>query len=181
MSYGLVTDQQANVIRPLVRGRVVHDLGCGDRYLSGRLVAWGARGVVAVDSHPFGPHPGPWVTTVTQSFEEYLKTRSTIDVAFVSWPTTGAYVGGYGLLGLIILAKRVIYLGKNTDGTMCGRPKLFHHLMRRPLLAHVPDEWNTLIGYGSGAVIREAVLEEKAGMDMTKVYRSVPTMGAEES
>ena len=44
--------------------------------------------------------------------------------------------------------------------------------MRRPLLAHVPDERNTLLVYGSGAVEREPVLEELAGVDLSKVYKS---------
>ena len=49
---------------------------------------------------------------------------------------------------------------------------------RRPLLAHVPGEWNTLIAYGSGVVKREPVLEELAGMDMSMVYRWEPQEAA---
>ena len=173
MSYGQVTDEQARAIQPFILGRVVHDLGCGDRYLSGRLVAWGASRVVAIDSHPFGPsYQGPSVTVVKQSFEEYLKTEPSIDVAFVSWPNNTRCDA---LLELVTDAKQVIYLGKNTDGVMCGSPALFLHLLCRPLLVHVPNEWNTLIVYGTGVVEREGVLEELAGADLSKVYKSIPT------
>ena len=169
MSYGQVTDAQANAIQPFVLGRVVHDLGCGDRYLSSRLVDWGADRVVAIDWAPLGPDRGPLVTTIEQSFEDYLKTIPVIDVAFLSWPTTGP---SDALVELISGAHRVVYLGQNTGGTICGHPELFRHLMRRPLLAHVPDERNTLLVYGSGAVEREPALEELAGVDLSKVYKS---------
>jgi hypothetical protein len=180
MSFGQVTDQQACAIQPFILGRVVHDLGCGDRYLSKRLVAWGAKTVIAVDKDPYGYDPGPKVITVAETFERYLKMRPIIDVAFISWPTNshlsfrGVENPTYALLRLVISAARVVYLGKNTDGIICGHPHLFRHLVRRPLLAHVPDEFNTLLAYDAGTVTREPVLEEQAGMDMSRVYRSVP-------
>ena len=37
---------------------------------------------------------------------------------------------------------------------------------------NVPDERNTLLVYGSGAVEREPALEELAGVDLSKVYKS---------
>ena len=49
-------------------------------YLSSRLVDWGAERVVAVDWSPLGPDRGPLVTTIEQSFEDYLKTIPVIDV-----------------------------------------------------------------------------------------------------
>jgi hypothetical protein len=107
--------------------------------------------------------------------------RPIIDVAFVSWPTNsplsfrGVENPTYALLKLVMSAARVVYLGKNTDGIICGHPHLFRHLVRRPLLAHVPSEANTLLAYDTGTVTREPVLEEQAGMDMSRVYRSVPT------
>jgi hypothetical protein len=180
MSFGQLNRSQIHALRPLIRGQVVHDLGCGDRQLAKQLAALGAKTVVAVDKEPYGYCLRSDVITVEESFERYLRMRPTIDVAFVSWPATGPLsfegIGSpvYALLGLVISAARVVYLGKNTDGIICGHPHLFRHLARRPLLAHVPDEWNTLLVYGSGVVTREPVLEEQAGMDMSRVYRSVP-------
>jgi predicted RNA methylase len=59
MSFGQVTDQQACAIQPFILGRVVHDLGCGDQYLSKRLVAWGAKTVIAVDKTRTATIPAP--------------------------------------------------------------------------------------------------------------------------
>jgi hypothetical protein len=181
MSYGQLNRSQVRAVRLLIRGREVHDLGCGDRVLTKELVRLGARFVVAVDANPMGFDPGPPVMTVEQTFEDFLKTEPVIDVAFLSWPSTSAYSWLQStvpaidaIVELVVRSRQVVYLGKNTDGTLCGRPELFQHLVRRPLLVHVPSEWNTLIAYGSGVVEREPVLEEQAGMDMTRVYRSVP-------
>jgi hypothetical protein len=86
VSFGHLNSSQLYAIQPLIQGREVHDLGCGDRTLSRQLVRLGVKCVVA-----------------------------------------------------------------------------------------------ELILYGSGIVTREPVLEERAGMDLSRVFKSVPAQGVEEA
>jgi hypothetical protein len=65
----------------------------------------------------------------------------------------------------------VIYLGKCTDGTMCGTPRLWYLLSRREVLCHEPDRTNTLIVYGPGRDdIRLPLREEHAGINSDRLY-----------
>lgn len=152
----------------------MHDLGCGDELLSGDLIKLGAKGVIAVDKdltvdaryrsvHPH--HKG--VTGVRATFEEYAKKTPKIDVAFVSWPVNRVEEG---LLTLVSRSKLVIYLGKCTDGACCGWPGLFKHFLSRELIAHVPDEYNSLLAYGRTLPDpRRGENEELGGLDWEKI------------
>ena len=79
----------------------------------------------------------------------------------------------YSMLEPVRKAKRVIYLGNNMDGTVCGSPKLYKHLSRRQVLAHAPERRNTLIVYGGllRGRQRELLPEERAGIDQSRIYR----------
>ena len=54
-----------------------------------------------------------------------------------------------GLLQLLARAETIVYLGKNTDGSMCGFPAVFEHMVGRRLLAYVPHFRNTLVVVGA--------------------------------
>jgi hypothetical protein len=168
MAYGVLDSRQKKALRALIKGKKVHDLGCGDQSLSDALVSMGAKQVIAVDSHPFG-QPVLAVTTVKSSFSDYAATspEPEIDIAFVSWPVNRSEPG---LLSLVMRAKIVAYLGKCTDGTCCGWPMLFQHFLGRELLTYVPESLNTLCIYGSEIKVpRTGELEERAGLDWQKM------------
>jgi hypothetical protein len=168
VTFGLIDRLQAATLLRLVRGRVVHDLGCGDQVLAEALVGLGAESVVAVDSHPTGS-PRSGVTTVRATFAEYAATEPTVDVAFVSWPFNQI---DPPLLDLCARARTVAYLGKCTDGRICGWPGLFRHFLSRRLVTYAPHPANTLCVYGEPLPApRAGELEERAGLDWQTVHR----------
>jgi hypothetical protein len=162
MTWGRLDTAQAEALAAVVRGRTIHDLGCGDQVLSDALVQLGAAAVIAVDEHPVGC-PGSWVNTVRTTFAEYETRQPIIDVAFVSWPVNH---NEPPLLDLLYRAKTIAYLGKCTDGTLCGWPGLFRYFLGLELVAHVPHPANTLLIYGTPvAAPRVGEWEERAGLD----------------
>jgi hypothetical protein len=62
----------------------------------------------------------------------------------MSWPVNWRC----GLGTVADYARKVIYLGKNTDGSMCGAMDLWCRLHKRVIHDYVPDRRNTLIVYG---------------------------------
>jgi len=164
--YGQFDWKQVKILKSFIKGKKVHDLGCGDQLISGDLVKWGASEVIAVDSHPYG-NPGRKITTVKSAFEDYLLTAPDIDVAFICWPQNYRQPS---LVGLAERARTIIYHGKCTDGTYCGWPGLFRYFLGRELLAYVPDEYNTLIVYGEAlASPRAGENEELGGLDEVNI------------
>lgn len=164
-SYGTLTDAQAEVVREVVCGRRIHDLGAGICTTYAKLMLeWGATEVVAIDKERYEGAPKPGLTIVQAYFEDYLKVHPNepIDVAFVSWPSN--YLNK-GLTRFVELAKTVVYLGKNTDGTMCGDPHLFQYFLGRRLEKYIPDPRNSLIVLGeTGVRFRFPQGEELAGL-----------------
>ena len=169
MPFGNILPVQAERIRPHVRGRAVHDLGSGhDLILSFELLDLGASKVTAVDTYSPGQIEKPripgCVTYVRNSFENI---DESIDVAFVSWPSSRE---NPGLTRLLRGASVVIYLGKCMDGLMCGSPDLFRYLSTRHVFAYEPDRNNTLIIYGGEGAKRPLLREELAGIDYSTMY-----------
>lgn len=162
--YGRLNARQEKALRPLIKDRVVHDLGAGDLQLTKRLVGFGARQVIAVDVlDPRSVVVPPGVQYVQSPFLDF---KGEIDVAFISWPANHSSVG---LSALARRAASVIYLGKNTDGSMCGTSDLFCHLVMRKVEVYVPDRVNTLIGYSrvdDTGVERELRGEERAALSI---------------
>lgn len=179
MPYGQLNWKQQQAVKAVIKGRHVHDLGCGDAVLSRDLLRFGASGVTGIDSN-FCTDPvyrtmfvlPQRLTGIRTTFEEYLKTKPSIDVAFMSWPINREE---RGLVELTQLARTVIYLGKCTDGQFCGFPGLFKHFISRELLDYEPDRPNTLCIYGGPlATPREAEHEERAGLDVTNIQPYLP-------
>lgn len=201
-SFGSLNARQKDVVREYVRGRVVHDIGAGELVLSKTLIDLGAREVIAIEwaSKTRGrlEYGTPYenILVVPTRFGQYdrmaknartfakleggkpLGPGRPIDIAFVSWPSPEDSKfrthSDYSILGLVRRAKIVIYLGKNTDGTMCGSKKLYEHLARRRVLAHEPDRKNSLIVYDGilpAGKERELLPEEIAGLDPGTLYR----------
>ena len=141
MSWGHLYYRQARVVAKHVRGRVVHDLGCGDLTLTKKLLALGAARVIGVDHRVEGRPSDPRMHLVETRFENYM---GDIDVAFLSWPIN--WTSGVSLLAA--RAKTVIYLGCNTGGFQCGTQDLFEGFLCRDLAAYVPHRKNTLIVCG---------------------------------
>lgn len=164
-----MSDAQCALLRPVVAGRVVHDLGAGDLGMAHLLVHLGASRVVAIDKCE-----SPAVRALKKggpiefhrSFhDEYLKDHweVPVDVAFMSWPYN---MLDLGLLLLAARAKTIVYLGINVGGGACGFPDLFHHFLTRKLEHHCPNARNTLLILGGELDSpREPVYEERGGLE----------------
>jgi hypothetical protein len=155
------------MIKSIVAGRVVHDLGAGSGAMAELLVELGARKVILVDHDEDEQRTPKGCERVTRSFFAFAATAPKIDVAFVSWPPRiPAEVAG--LPTLCGCAETVIYLGKNTGGTACGSPELFEWFLRREVLHYIPENRNTLIVYGKVRGLRTRLPrgEELAGLLM---------------
>ncbi len=141
MAYGKISDTQWRVVRKHVDGLVIHDLGAHLCEHSLKLLELGAASVVAVDKEAM-PFVDRRVSRVRTLFADY---DGEIDVAFLAWP-----VNHYdrGLLRLAGAAKKVIYVGKNTDSSMAASPSFFHAMASRRVLDYVPEKPNALIVRG---------------------------------
>jgi hypothetical protein len=172
---GQPTPEQIEIIGRHVKGREVTDLGAGDLTLSRLCVHLGAKSVIAIDKEVLWNDPNsvfvaactPEIKVYRCHFTEY---RADIDVAVLAWPINH----DCGLDQLVDRADVVIYLGKCTDGTMCGTPRLWYNLSCREVLSHKPDRSNTLIVYGPKRDdTRLPLLEERAGINSDRLYAYV--------
>lgn len=159
MAFGRISDDQWNVIAKHVKGRVVHDLGAGRCENSLLLLEHGAKKVIAVDKESMPSLRDTRLQTIRAYFDGC---NFAVDVAFVAWPINTPQAG---LVPLLRRAKTVIYIGKNTDGTMCAWPGFWRSLMEREILDYVPEFMNTVIVYGDVTGPRNLRGEELAAID----------------
>lgn len=169
-----VTPAQRDAFARAVEDRFVLDLGSGaNPKLSVLAMELGAASVVAVDKEPLAVALPYGVTYRQESFANFNRNVSRIDLALVSWP----WVTDRSLLYLIEKSDMVLYLGKNTDLVRCGSPKtrihrdLWRLLSRRPAIAHVPAPGEVLIVYGERTLERPRPLlgEEYAALSETPI------------
>jgi hypothetical protein len=155
-SWGILTPEQQVVVRKFIKGRRVRDYGCGNLYLTLQLLALGARHVEAVDKDPVKvtPYLKDRLTFLHRAFSDC---PPSIRTAFVSWPDNR----DSGIHIPLRDATCIIYLGKNTDGMMCGTRTLWETLRRRRVLAHVPAKENDLIVYGTAKLTNRRLLPEE--------------------
>jgi len=158
--YGILTADQRRVLAKHVRGQIVHDLGAGDCSFALELLKLGASEVYAIDK--IGkPLLRPWPKRLHYKRDYFHNITSRMDTVFMSWPINYEV----RLLPLVLPASKIIYLGKNTDGNMCGTPGLFKAMVRRELLDYEPDCRNCLIVTGAYlSVPRAPTGEEHAGI-----------------
>lgn len=164
MGYGYLNPKQREALAQHVRGRHMTDYGCGDMALACDMLAMGAEHVLCIDKtqvHRKPPHVG-----ITFRHGYFHEIDGTYPHLFLSWPVNYLQVE---IVKAAVTAETVVYLGKNTDGSACGTPDLFEVLVRREILAYVPDRINTLIIYGSfiaepNEAHREPMPEEQAGL-----------------
>ena len=170
--FGDLSTEQRNELKRFIAGKRVYDLGCGNGSLTKSLVELGPVEIVGVDKD-FSPKP--FVDPSGKTSIRWLKKRfgevdEKIDIAFVSWPIDS--VGRSELAELLRKVETVIYLGKNNDGTWCGGPGLFRHLIRREVLAHAPESRNTMTVYGEEKNENRRVTgEEFASFHDARLYR----------
>lgn len=175
--YGTFTKAFQKTLRPFVNGKRIVDLGSGDGTRAVMLCATGARSVLSIDVLG-AMRSSPQIEYVEISFAHAAAVvrEAKPDVAHLAWPSNIIMPSeNQALIKILGTIKRVIYVGKNTDGVACGTPELFGHFLQRPVLALVRDPRNTMIVYGDVQSRRRAPgdVEERAGLDNTnyeKIY-----------
>jgi hypothetical protein len=158
LSYGELTDEMQRALGPILRGRVVYDLGAGDLGHSHALLRCGADRVVAIDKEAMPKPRSPRVTAV-QSYFDRVVVPDRVDVAFVGWPQNRPLPG---LLNWLDAADVVIYLGHNFDGSSCGNAALFGYFTTRQLVVEVPGRRNSLLVMGERMKKLRALTPEEA-------------------
>jgi hypothetical protein len=166
---GVLNEEQRQVLRQFVAGKVVFDFGSGDCILSEELLELGAKHVHAHDKHFPRRVDRDDLTQHETLFTHLLfDTRLfDMDVAFISWPPNN--MSSDELAALATRAKTVIYLGSNFDGSACGSEKLFLVMHVCELLAYVPAPKNNLLIVGKELKSpRTLTPEEISGLTMSK-------------
>lgn len=163
MSYGKLNLEQEKIVETYVKNQTVYDLGAGDCVLSEKILALGAKKVVAVDKENFPCDKK--IQKITSTFLKVFSLVKSIETSFISWPQHYAMDG---LIELIRISDEIIYLGSNTDGNFCGNPDIFEEFRFRPVISYSPSKANTLIVYGKRGnkkrKITELYGEEFAGL-----------------
>lgn len=158
-SYGRPSPEQWEVLHQHCKDQVVLDLGSGPQAgLSEVLATSGAKRVYAIDKQHLNPSRQAALLAAGVEYQQRYISDVALDIqtgklpndaiALISWPQT-RYLKKDPLVDCIRSLSKVIYLGKNTDGTGCGGQPFFRHLLRRPVLAHVASPKNTLLVYGT--------------------------------
>ena len=147
MPYGRMTAHMEEVLRAHIAGLVVWDFGAGDGYYARRMLALGARGVVAVEKEETFEAEGypPNLCWLTYYFKN-VPPPNEIAVAFVSWPVNNSE-SMRSLLPHLKVARKIVYLGKNDDATACGSPELFEFFTTLTVESEVADSRNDMIVY----------------------------------
>lgn len=156
-SFGDIDEEQSLAVAEVVNGKTVYDAGAGNLMLSLTVSSMGARKVFAIDKNErtlLSPYRQMFkdrdcIEIRNEDFRETLKyvneRKEKIDVLFVSWPENHL---NHALIALMMRSEVVIYLGKNTDGLMCGHPQMFGFLLTLDVIKYIPSKRNTLIIYG---------------------------------
>jgi len=170
--YVHLTDEIFDTIDPYVRGKRGVDFGAGDlqatQMVTKRLQP---AAILAIDKYPARkPLPPPIVfkralfrDVTCEDVADYR------DFAILFWPNICPFIYD-GLKGVLGQFTTVIYCGTNFDGTACGWPNLFEYFLSRELLAHVPDQKNSLLVLGNAQANRRSPTpEEDAGIDRSEI------------
>jgi hypothetical protein len=160
MGYGKLLGKQEDAVKALVQGKDVCDLGAGDMELSVKLLELGATKIIAVDKEDY-PVPDPRIVRILSYFNNVWRHTRPPKIAFISWPINHA---DPSLARLVDRFPFIAYLGKNTDMTSCATPGFFQPLLRREVMAYIPNRKNVLIIYGPNSVEREPYGEELAAI-----------------
>lgn len=159
-SWGILTPDQKLAVKSFIKGQRLRDYGCGNLVLTQQLLQLGARHIEGVEDGERVEIPEQMKARFTLLRKSFSEVPPSTRMAFVSWPSNYDNDIQFPLQQ----ARVIIYLGKNTDGFMCGTMKLWRELRRRRVLAHVPAIQNDLIVYGGASLRGRRLLpEEYAG------------------
>ena len=168
MGFGRFTPEMDAVVLPLIKDKHVYDLGAGDCGHARWLARSGARLVTAVDKEKMPSRRNRKIHLVQDLFID-LEIPDRIDVAFLAWPQNMRLLG---LIDILRVADRIIYLGSNMYGTACGWPALFDYFTTREELEYIEHSQNSLIVLGQPLETwRSPNAEEQAALDMWRTPR----------
>ncbi len=170
MGFWRLTKVQEKTLLDFVRGLTVYDLGAGDLSLA-RLMAKTAKVVHAIDKDsPRLNRRLPKHLYYHHSTFEGFDFPELYDCAVLCWPPNTPCPG---LLPAVSSALHVVYIGRSTDGWMCGTPELFIHLSKRYLAHERRNRRNCLHCYATvtSSEVRFRSEEEVCGMLANHTFR----------
>jgi hypothetical protein len=147
MGYGSLTRRQQRQLKPYVEGCRIVDMGCGDLSMSILMVDLGASHVMSIDkvmtkTTVYRARDSARISVLQVDFEDLSDRFLEGETALLSWP-----MDLFDLDRLAACAKRIIYVGKNTDGIMCGSKTFWQKMLSRRLSLYEPDKINVLAVY----------------------------------
>ncbi len=149
MSWGKLTTEQEHVLRKYINGRDVLDVGSGDGVLSLTLARLGAHRVLAVDKEDYvAPPKHP--DSITYKLGMFLTSLGADETLghdlFVSWPPSTYVIEGlFEVPTTWSIGQRLIYLGVNYNGSVCGSRDFWRALSTRQILACVTGPHTMII------------------------------------
>ena len=168
--YGRFTEKQQDILRAHVEGARVLYPGSGWGQKAEVLIGLGVDHVTCIEKEQtcFSKNPiyrHKKVTAVRDYIEELDdEVFEGKEVLLLSWVQPYRFPATAEIFGRFDGIPKIVYLGKNTDGTLCGSPSLYSYLVTREVLHYVPARENTMIIYGDAKVLREPYPEEAAGL-----------------
>lgn len=162
--FGELSNNQLQKLQPYVSNKIVYDLGAGTGEHSTILAKLGAKQVVAVDKESIRISHSSKILKIEKSFIE-IEVKD-IDIAFLSWPVN---YHCNGLISLLKRSNRIVYLGRNTNGTTCGTVDLFEYFLHRKLIDYISEYRNTLIIYGEEILKRISNLQEEIAIFSSEI------------
>lgn len=168
--YGRFTEKQQSIMRAHIAGARVLYPGSGWGHKAEVLIGLGADHVTCIEKEQtcFSKNPiyrHKKVEAVRDYVEELeIEAFEGKDVLLLSWVQPYRFPATAEIFERFDKIPKIVYLGKNTDGTQCGSPALYSYLLTREVLHYVPARENTMIIYGAAKVLREPYPEEVAGL-----------------
>lgn len=135
-AYWALSELQRWLLRSIIEGRKVIDVGAGDLSLSQLMVGMGAREVLAIEKEAACFRRWPESLPNIVVYRGYVAQVPAVltagaDVIVTSWPIN------YEMPGLVLLMKQVptvVYLGVNDNVTVCGSPGFWEHVRTREVI-----------------------------------------------
>jgi hypothetical protein len=169
--YWSLTERQLEIFSRNCMGANFIEPGCGNGTLAKLAMESGAKSGIGFDkeSQSFPKHKNLRfnVSYASAFVNDY---KGDYDTVILSYPLDNTSYSKQ-VMPLIVKAKKIIYLGDNFDGFVCGDRGLWEKLKSLSVSEYAESHRNTIIVYENKPRNDNLLLwEEEAGIDKSKIY-----------